>query len=425
MSALSLSQQEGLQQVVGLMETHGLTPADVQSAVKARKRQKKQKAEKQLSRHELLLRLFTYIGGTLIFAGLGVFTETIWGDLNSLARVVITFGVGFTAYLLGLIFASDKRFDKAATPAHIIAFILQPTGLFVLLNEYFQGGDAALGALVVFGLLTVQQGLTFVKYRRPSILLFTLLYAIGFHCSATEYLDINRGISALTIGVFLMFIGVDLQRRLNFKDLTPFIFIIGTSFFYCGLFYFIGRTVFDTVALSFILSMLFYSVVRDNKTLYVLSVLYMAGYYLCGPGGGWHYGWHTHNQFTEIVTGTSLLLTGHWMRNSNNISLFPVWMFAGMGCALAGAYGLLDDTAFEFFYIAIAAAGIYASLILRSRSALAASVISLIGFISEFSAKHFAHTLGWPLVLIFIGILILVAGFGFARLSGRIKAATI
>ncbi len=384
MSALSPSQQQSLHQVLDLMEAHNLTPADVQTAAKQKKKRKDGIEEKHLSKHDLVLRLFTYLGGTLVFAGLGVFTETIWEDIGSLPRVIITFGVGFTAYILGLVCAADKRFEKSATPAHIIAFIMQPMGLFVLLEEYFHGGDAALGALVVFGLLALQQGLTFVKYRRPSIFLFSILYALGFVFSATVYLDIERGIVSLMCGVSLFSISVDLQKRPQFKDQTSFLFIISTVLFYSGLYYFIGRTVFDPVALSFILSMMFYAVMRENKTLYVLSTLYMCAYFCGGPGGGWWAGWNFHNQMAEVFAGTSLLLTGHWMKRSTYISLFPVWMFSGMGFALAGAYGLLEDTSLEPLYAGIAVIGIYGALLLRSRSALAAAVLSFIGFISSF-----------------------------------------
>lgn len=419
MTALSPSQQEGLKQVVGLMQVHNLSVNNVRDAFK------KDKAieGKGYSKSELILRLFTYLGGTLIFAGLAVFIGMIWDDIGSLARVIITLGSGFTAYLIGVIFANDKRYEKAATPLFIIAFLLQPTGMFVFLDEYFQGGAPELGAMLVFGLLAIQQGLTFVKHRRPALLLFTLLYGIGCAVAGTEYLDINRGIVSLIIGVFLFFVSVDLQKRPDFKDQTPLFFIISTVFFFSGLYYFIGRTVLDPIGLSITLAMLAYAVHRDNKTLYVMSALYMFCYFAGGPGGGWYGGWNHYKELTAVFTGTSLLLTGHWMSKSSYISLYPLWMFLGMGIALGGAYSIVFDTPFETLYVAISVGAIYASLLLRSRAALAASVLSFLGFISSFSARFFADTVGWPLMLMFIGVIILGAGFVFARLAGRIKNA--
>lgn len=421
---LTSTQQEGLQQVLNLMETHKLNLSHIRAAEHARKKQDKTgHSENALSRTDLIMRLFAYLGGTLIFAGLGVFIETIWNDLGSLPRVIVTFGSGFTAYILGLVFASDKRFEKAATPAFIMAFLLQPTGLFVFLDEYFDGNDIALGSMFAFGPLALQQALTFLKFRRPALLLFSLLFGFGFFGALTEYADINRGLSALMVGTFMFFISVDLQNRTDFKDLTPFLYILSTILFFSGLYYFIGRTVFDPLALSVILAMLLYAVHSSSKTLYVLSLLYMAGYFGGGPGGGWILGWHHYNELAAIFTGTSLMLAGYWLRSSNYISLFPVWMFCGSGFALSGFYGLLLNTPLEPLFIGASALGIYASLLLRSRAVLASSVLAMIGFIVSFTARHFANTVGWPLLLIFIGFAVLGSGFFFARMSGRIKNA--
>lgn len=420
MSSLSPTQQEGLKQVLGLMQLHGLTQADVKAALAQEKRTGREKSG-NFSKGEMILRLFTYLGGALIFAGLGVFIETIWGDIGSLSRVVITLGAGFTAYLLGVLFAHDARLEKAATPTFLVAALLQPMGLFVFLDEYFDGGDAALGGIFVFGLLLVQQALTFVKLRRPALLLFSLLAAISFTVSVTEYFDINRGLSALMCGTFLFFVTVDLHKRETYKDLTPFLFIVSTLFFFPGLYHFIGNTIYDSIGLAFTLAMLAFAVLRSHKTLYVLSILYTCAYFIGGPGGGWYGGWNIYKELNAVFAGSSLLLAGHWLRRFNFISLYPVWMFAGIGFALGGVYSILYETPLEAAFIGAAALGIYASLLLRSRAALAASVLWLIGFISAFSARHFADTVGWPLLLIVLGFLILGAGLMFARLAGRIR----
>lgn len=423
MKALSPSQQEGLQQILQLMGLYNLSASDVKRAAADEKKQKKEREAPQ-SKSELILRLFTYIGGALIFAGLGIFINTIWEDIGSLPRVIITFGTGFMAYICGLVFASDQRFAKVATPAFILAFLMQPTGLFVLLKEYFDGDDAALGSMFVFTPLALQQGLTFLKLRMPSLLLFTLLYVIGFAMGFIDYFDLHQGMSALVFGLFLLLITIDLQLKEKFKDLTPIFFVISTLIFLSGVYYFIGRTAFDSIALSIILSMLGFAVLRESKTLYVLSLLYLAGYFYGGPGGGWTSGWNDYSQIAAIFTGSSLLLAGHWLSTRTNyISLAPIWMFAGTGYALAGVYGLLKDSALEPAFIIVAGLAVYGALMLRSRAVLAAAIISLISFIVTYMNIHFPDTLGGPIGLIFVGIIVLAAGFVFAKLAGRIKAS--
>src|SRR5690606_22014526 len=94
-----------------------------------------------------VLRVFYYLGGTLVFAGLGIYIQTAWQELTSLQRVLVTLGPGLVAYVLGVLFARHPDLEHAATPAHLVAFVMQPTGLFVLLGEYFEGDDTALGAM--------------------------------------------------------------------------------------------------------------------------------------------------------------------------------------------------------------------------------------------------------------------------------------
>ena len=62
---------------------------------------------------------------------------------------------------------------------------------------------------------------------------------------------------------------------------------------------------------------------------------------------------------------------------------------------------------------------------MRSRAMLAASIISLISFITYYAKRHFAESVGWPLLLILFGFIILLAGFVFARLSARIREQSL
>jgi hypothetical protein len=415
--------EQALAQVLALMDAHGLSANDIRRAAQREKKNSARTGTKGGLRHQILMRVFYYLGGTLIFAGLGIYIHAVWFSLASPQRVLITFGPGFIAYLLGVLFARDRNLEKAAAPAHIIAFILQPIGLFVLLKEYFNGGDAALGSMIVFGPLAIQQALTFLSLRRPSLLLFALLYAYGFAGAATVYYGFDRGISAMACGLFLFFICVHMHQRKTYRDLTPFFYILSTALFFSGLYYHIGRTIYDPLALSISMGLLMFSILRESRTLYVLSVIYIAGYFCGGPGGGWS-GTQLDRELAAIFAGTSLLLAGYWIERSNFISLSPVWLFAGMGYVLGGFYGMLYDTAFEPLFAGILTLGLYTAVMLRSRAVLAISILTLIGFISSYTQRYFADKVGWSLLLILFGFLIVMAGFLFARISDRIKKSS-
>ena len=372
----------------------------------------------------IVLRVFYYLGGTLVFAGLGIYIQTVWQDLTSLQRVLITLGPGFVAYLLGIVFARHPDLEKAATPAHLVAFVMQPTGLFVLLDEFFEGDDAALGAMTVFGPLALQQFLTFVNLRRPSLLLFTLLFTYGFAGAATAYFDFDFGVSAFACGWFLYVLSADLHRKEAYRELTPLFFTLGSGLMLAGVSYHVGGTIYEPLALSLGFGFLMHAVLTGSRTLYVVSLLYVAGYFLDGFGGRW-WGWapyqRHHYEVTAMVTGASLVLAGHWLGQAAFISASPVWLFSGTAFALGGGYHLLYDTAATPIFAGIATLTIYAALALRSRAMLGAAILGLLGFMVDYSQRNFARNLSWPLLLLLFGFVVLLSGVVFARLAGRIK----
>jgi len=423
------SKTQAIAEILRIIEANNLDVDDIRRVVRAaRKDEAPSEGGRRAALGSLVLRVFYYLGGTLVFAGLGIYIETVWSDLTSVQRVLVTLGPGFVAFLLGIIFARNRDLEKAATPAHIIAFVLQPVGVSVLLTEFFNGNDTALGAMIVFGPLAIQQFLTFLTLRRPSLLLFTLLYTYGFAGAATVYFGFDFGMSALACGLFLFFLSVDMQRKHAYRELTPLFFTMGSGLMLAGLSYHVGGTIFEPLALALCFGFLMHGVLSESKTLYAMSVLYIAGYFLDGLFGDW-WGWSTyqrrHFELSAVFTGASLVMAGHWVSRSPFISASPVWQFVGTAFALGGAYRLLYDTAGAPLFAGVATLAIYAALILRSRAMLGAAILGLLGFTAAYAERHFANSISWPLLLILFGFVILLAGFAFARLSGRIKESTL
>ncbi len=282
-----LRKGSGDRQILQIIEANHLDAADIRKVARAARKDASQGGPgRRVALSQIVLRVFYYLGGTLVFAGLGIYIETAWHDLTSVQRVLVTLGPGFVAYLLGIIFARNPDLEKAATPAHILAFVLQPVGGFVLLKEFFHGNDTALGAMLVFGTLAVQQLLTFVALKRPSLLLFSLLFIYGFAGAATVHFDLDFGIAALACGLFLYFISVDLQRKGAYRDLTPLFFTLGSALMLAGVSYHVGRTIYEPLTLALCLGFLMHAVLSDSKMLYVMSLVYIAGYFWGGPAAG-------------------------------------------------------------------------------------------------------------------------------------------
>jgi len=428
MTETSSAKEQAIAEIVRIVRANDLDAADLRRVLDiVRPADAAVVAGPRAALGRLVLRVFYYLGGTLVFAGLGIYIQTVWQDLTSLERVLITLGPGVVAYLLGTIFARNPDLEKAATPAHIIGFLMQPAGAFVLLDEFFGGDDTALGAMVVFGPLAVQQLFTFLALRRASLLLFTVLFSCGFAAAATAYFDLDFGISALACGLLLFLVSVDLQRKRTYGELTPLFSVMGSGLILAGLSYHVGGTIYEPVLLASSLGFLMYAVSSGSRTLYVFSVVYVAGYFLDGLGGsfgGWSGHLRHHHQWTAMFTGTSLALAGHWLSRSPLISASPLWMFVGTVFALGGAYGLSYDLSVSPVFAALATLVIYAALALRSRAMLAAGILGLLAFLVDFAQRHFADSVSWPLLLIAFGLILSAAGFVFARLSGRIRDST-
>ena len=114
------AKHEALEQIVMIARAHGLTPADIRTAF-----EKAKPGGEQLS-GSLLGRILGYLGGTFIFAGLGVFIALNWDVMNSAARIIITLGSGITVFIMAIVASADERYAKVRTPLYLIAAALQP-----------------------------------------------------------------------------------------------------------------------------------------------------------------------------------------------------------------------------------------------------------------------------------------------------------
>jgi F0F1-type ATP synthase assembly protein I len=261
-------------------------------------------ATAQNQKSAVLTRVLAYLGGTFVFAGLGVFIAMNWESMNFAARVVITLGSGIAAFVLALIAVNDERYEKAATPLFLIAALLQPAGLLVIFEEFYRGDEWDTIGLITSGAMAAQQVMTLLKTQRTT-LLFT-------------------GIIFVTIFVLILFdkIGVD----------------------------------YDTSAL---------------------------------------------------IVGASILSLSAGLNGTKHEVITPFWYFVGSMWLLFGVFSLIQDSAIEILFIAVASGLVYISTVVRSRTLLFVSTIAMLSYIGYFSAKHFVQSIGWPIALVLFGLLLI------------------
>ena len=304
------AKHNALDQILKIARAHGLTPADINTAMVEASLDHEQRSG------NLMGRILGYLGGIFIFAGLGVFIALNWDVMNSAARIIITLGSGITAFIMAIVASTDERYASVRTPLYLIAAALQPVGLLVAIDEFSSGGDWHNAALLTAGIMSFQQAVVFWQKRDTTLLFTTLVFALWFFGVALDLVNVEDELNALILGASTLSFCIGIERTRH-QGMTPFWYLAGSILFFHGLF--------------------------------------------------------------ELV----------------------------------------QRTTFELVFLAIACAGVFLSTWVRSRTLLFACTIAILAYIGYFTAEHFQDSLGWPLVLIVLGLAFVVLSAIAMRINKR------
>lgn len=302
--------EEALARIVELIQQHGLTPGDVSRALAARE------PVATGRRSGVLGKLFAWLGGTFVLAGLCVFVNTLWDGMNAAERIVITLGPGLAALVLSYLASRSAERTKLTTPLFLIAVLLEPTGLLVTLQEFSVGGNQALGALLVSGVMAAQCALFFLRVHRDSVVFFTLVYGCLAVSSALAWIEVDWALNGLVVGISTFLVTLSVARSKH-EPITPF------------------------------------------------------------------------------------------------------WFFLSSALVLVSWFDVVHGSVAEVTQVGLAAGLVYLSTLLRSRALLAAGTLGLLGYIGYFSGRYFADSVGWPLLLILLGIVMMALGAAAVRIHRR------
>ena len=292
------TRDEVLEQILAIARAHGLTAADIQLAFEEAGSGRDQRSTR------LPGRILGLLGGTFLFAGLGVFIALNWDLMNSAARIIITLGPGVAMFVLGLTVSADERYNKAKTPLYLVAALLQPMGILVAINEFSSGGDWRYAVLLTAGAMATQQAAVFWQ-RRDTVLLFTTIaFASWFFVIGLDLLGADEDFVAFILGASIVGLCVGLDRTAH-RALTPFWYCIGATAFFGGLF------------------------------------------------------------------------------------------------------SLLEDSLIELLFMVATCGGVFLSTYIRSRTLLFISTLAMLAYISYFTSQHFIDSLGWPLMLMLLGLILI------------------
>ena len=286
-----MSRKDTLAQIVTLAETHGIGADEIAAALT-------HAPATPVKKGGIIGKLFGYIGGVLVFSGIGLLIAFIWDDIGSAQRVILTFGSGLAAFILGIACIKNEKFEKAATPIFLVSGLMQPTGLFVFLDEYMpQSGDVMLAALLIFGTLAIQQSAAFYALLRTSLLFLTLFFWNGFIGTAMEWMNWDGELIGLIIGASILSLSWAIGKT-QYRAITPFWYLCGGALLLTSWWSLVEGGWLELSYLGLNAFLIYFSILAASRTLLFVSVaglLFYMSYF------AWEY-------FADVVMWPILLI---------------------------------------------------------------------------------------------------------------------
>ena len=267
--------EDALQDIIALAKHNQITLDEIARAFQASNNE----ADKPPA--SILSKLFGYIGGIFVFAGIAVFISMYWDDFSSAARLVVTFGPGLIAFVMGLVCLTDERYERAATPLFLMASLLQPTGIMVMLHEYASGGDTRYGLLFMAAYMLIQQGCAFWARGRTVFAFSAVLFGCIFFANLFDIMDINEKLIGIVIGTSLLFIAYALNQSKH-SAIAAFWYFIGSIVQLWSVFEVVKRSPLEPFYLGVCALIIFISTYVRSRTLLLVGTLAMLiyiGYY--------------------------------------------------------------------------------------------------------------------------------------------------
>lgn len=360
--------RSALESIAQLMRNYDITLAEVDAAFHAPATGGP--VAEPRSRGDIAKTLFIYLGAIFILAGISTYIGTFWQSMGSVMRVFMTLGVGYILLVVLLSALYENKYPKLILPLALASVFVMTGGWFVLIHEVFPHGENwRLAVLSVFGVMALQQGALFGKYRLTVLAFTALFFVYGFMQVGLDLLDVPTAYIAIVMGASLFLVASALEDT-PYRVLAAPALLIGICWMNGGLF--------DRVAMA------------------------------------------TSATWANLLIGVSVMSAAYGLQQARRYSgLSGIGYFIGSIMAYAGLFDLVHNTSFELAYLAVTASVLYACVVLQSRALLFTTVMAMLGFIGYYTAKYFANSLGWPVTLVLMGVAFL--GVGTLALKVRRK----
>lgn len=236
-----------------------------------------------------LMEVLSYIGGAIVFLGIIILASQYWEKFNSATKILITFGSGTVAYIMGLSFTPNEKTATVGSAFYLISGLLLPTGLLVIFDlsgyHLISAGIECLVSIILF----IVYFLSFLILRKNIFLLFSIIFGTWFYYAFLNYTihydffnDKVFEYATLILGLGYMILGYAFSRSEK-KSLSGFLYSFGMLGFLGAALALGGYAPKQTLGweLAFpclTLGAIFFSVYLKNKAFLIWGTLFLIVY---------------------------------------------------------------------------------------------------------------------------------------------------
>jgi hypothetical protein len=267
------ARQEALSEIAAIARRHHLTVQDIATVLDG----DGEPARAEARQRGVVSRLFNYIGGILVFAGLGVFIGMYWSDFSPAFRVLVTLGSGFAAFISAIACSKQARLAQAVGPLLLAAAVFEPAGLFVMLDAYGDGGAWQHAVLFVAGIMTFQFGVCYIQLRHSVLAFFALLFGGAFAAAGMDLAGLDHAVIAIALGISYLCLATALAATLHGRH-AGFWHLAGALLLLTGFYDVIEDSVFEPAFVGLAALLVYLSIVVRSRALLIVSTLDMVCY---------------------------------------------------------------------------------------------------------------------------------------------------
>lgn len=373
-----------------------------QEAQQPVEKKKKQKSGDHISGAELLL----FIGGVIIIIAAVSLLASNWDDLGSIGRILAALIPNLILVAVGLGLKNNPNMRHASHAFLVTGGLVVPFTLGILVNQFVPDApyDSQLFVVSMFTLAAYAYAV--FRFRDLIWIGLAVIMAIIAYGALLSIIHIEQIITSNPFAWAYLILGIAL-------------ILIGTSIERSGWKYF-ARAPYFFGSLIFVLS---------TSTLGLTGTLF---------GEAWlntSYDFAYQQLISITFIGLIYLGIGWWLRGAGSRSLEelrrlrPAWDFLGVMAVTGGFYLIGNDyygnagtgnaIIYSFIGLGISLSFFYLAVRLQNRQYFQAGALLLAVGLLKIGSTYFADTLGWPVILMFFGLLFMGGGYYLNRLQRR------